>query len=469
MRLLLFGAASLASALDNGVGRTPAMGYNTWNDFRCGSDLNASSVRALADAMVSLGLAAKGYTYLNVDDCWTEPELSPEGRLVELSAAFPEGIGALASYVHSKGLKFGLYADRGWKTCAFRPGSGGNERLHASQLAEWGVDYLKHDSCWASSQPEKAFRAYALMRDALNATGRPILYSLCGWNAWYAPMGESLANSWRMAPDCDEWANVYIAIRTNERLSPHASPGSFNDPDMLLGSNPDAPASLTPTQVQAQFSMWAVMAAPLLIGSRLLSMPKSDLATYSNEEVIAVNQDPLGLQGAVVWSNCPAFEPWDNWWMSPWSMPQDVAAAWIAGLATAGALCLASAALACRAGWRACAAAAALIVGLCLACGVAVAWFRPQVDECQQVWARPLAGGEAALAMINFAYSPATVTCDSECLASVFASTGAAPTLVRARDLVAGRLLAQSEPQGEISVTLQAEGGSALFRLTPVR
>jgi alpha-galactosidase len=308
VRLLLLTAAGPASALDNGVGLTPAMGYNTWNDFRCGSDLNASAVRSIADAMVSWGLAAKGYKYLNIDDCWTESQLSADGRLVELSAAFPEGVGALASYVHSKGLKFGLYADRGWKTCAFGPGSGGNERLHASQLAEWGVDYLKHDSCWASSEPEKAFRAYGIMRDALNATGRPILYSLCGWNAWYAPMGQSLANSWRIAPDCDEWANIYIAIRTNEQLSAHASPGSFNDPDMLLGSNPDAPASLTPTQVQAQFSMWAVMAAPLLIGSRLLSMPESDLATYSNEEVIAVNQDPLGRQGAVIWSNCPAFE-----------------------------------------------------------------------------------------------------------------------------------------------------------------
>mmetsp|Transcript_621 Transcript_621/g.2125 ORF Transcript_621/g.2125 Transcript_621/m.2125 type:complete len:472 (+) Transcript_621:15-1430(+) len=466
-RALVLFLCGAALALDNGVGLTPAMGYNTWNDFRCGSDLNASAVRALADAMVQSGLAAKGYTYLNVDDCWTEPFLSPEGRLIESATAFPEGIGSLAAYVHSKGLKFGLYADRGWKTCAFRPGSGGNERMHASQLAEWGVDYLKHDSCWASSQPERAFQAYAVMRDALNATGRPILYSLCGWNAWYAPMGATLANSWRIAPDCDEWANVYVAIRTNEKLALHVSPGSFNDPDMLLGSNPDAPASLTPAQVQAQFSMWAVMAAPLLIGSRLLSMPPSDFETYSNEEVIAINQDPLGVQGTVVWSNCPPFEPRDNWWMSPWSMPQDVAVAWITALATIGVMALASAAIALRFSRTVCAVVSCVLLAISLFSGLAIAWYRPQVDECQQIWSRPLSNGDAALAMINFAFAPARITCGAACLRTIFPQSAGAPIDVRVRDVVARKDVMGLEPQSEVALVLQADGGSALFRLTP--
>lgn len=468
-----------ALGLDNGVERTPAMGYNTWNDFRCGSDLNSSAVRALADAMVSLGLAAKGYTYLNVDDCWSEPALDPTGRLVESAAAFPEGIGALAEYVHSQGLKFGLYSDRGWKTCAFRPGSGGNEALHASQLAAWGVDYLKHDSCWASSQPARAFAAYGRMRDALNATGRPILYSLCGWNAWYAPVGGSLANSWRIAPDCDEWANVYVAIRTNELLGRHAAPGAFNDPDMLLGSNPDAPASLSSAQVQAQFSMWAVMAAPLLIGSRLLSMPPADLQTYSNEEVIAIDQDALGVQGLVVWSNCPPFEPRDNWWMSPWSMPGDVAAAWTAALGTAGAIALAIALGSSRGPKRSRArrcvgGSSFLLVFWCGFGAAAIAYYRPQVDECQQVWARPLANGDAAVAMINFGHSPTTLNCEAECFARVIdltrgAAEQSAPPAARIRDVVGRAALHGGEPVHGISATLAADGGSALYRLTPIR
>jgi hypothetical protein len=150
-------------------------------------------------------------------------------------------------------------------------------------------------------------------------------------------------------------------------------------------------------------------------------------------------------------------------------MPQDVAAAWITALATVGALCLASAALACRAGRHACAIGACLMVLLCLGCGLAVGWYRPQVAECQQIWARPLAGGEAALAIINFAFRRATVTCGSDCLADVFPPAGAAPMRVRARDLVARKPLAKGKPVGEISVKLEADGGSALYRLTPVR
>ena len=238
-----------AAALDNGLSRTPVMGYNTWNDMRC-SDVSASAVEGIADSMQSLGLVTRGYQYLNVDDCWAV-RLGREGQLVEDPSAFPDGLGALVDRVHSRGLRFGIYADRGHRTCAFRPGSIGREAVHAAQFAAWGVDYLKYDSCWASGVHDVAFAQYALMRDALNATGRPMVYSLCGWNAWYAPEGAKLAHSWRIAPDCDEWANVYVAIRTNERLARYASPGGFNDPDMLVGSNPSAHAHLTPAQARS--------------------------------------------------------------------------------------------------------------------------------------------------------------------------------------------------------------------------
>lgn len=353
-----------------------AVGFNTWNVFRCGG-VTAEAIMSVADKMVELGLADLGYKYLNIDDCWATA-IGPDGGLVADPKAFPDGIRAVADAVHAKGLRLGIYGDRGSMTCASRPGSGGRERVHARQFAEWGIDYLKYDSCWASSRHDTAFDEYGRMRDALNATGRPILFSLCGWNAWYAPMGDHLGNSWRIAPqlasksagwprvehrllappggskcshrpsalrsaapapwklgaasdawlrslprqdedlpppsdrqapDTDEWANVYVAVRTNEALAKYASPGAFNDPDMLVGSSAAAPVHFTPRQVQTQFSLWAVMAAPLLIGSPLTGMPASDLATYSNPEVIAVSQDPMGVQGEVVWSNCPPFQP----------------------------------------------------------------------------------------------------------------------------------------------------------------
>lgn len=482
--------ASSAGALSPTLGATPAMGYNTWNDLRC-EGVTAHAIRERADALVILGLRELGYVYLNIDDCWAIA-IDAEGRLIEDPKAFPEGLRAVADYVHGLGLKLGLYADRGFKTCAFRPGSGGHELVHAQQFASWGVDYLKYDSCYASSFHETAFAEYAAMRDALNASGRPILFSLCGWNAWYAPMGTELGHSWRIAPDCDEWANVYVAIRTNERLAPFAGPGGFNDPDMLVGSDPSAAVHLAPHQVQAQFSMWAVMAAPLLLGSRLLDMGESDLATYRNREVIAISQDALGLQGAVVWSNCPPFEPRDNFWMSPWSMPYDVAVMWTYALSTLIAVLLPTALLAARSlgsggtdgqrrrgdrsgremgGCCRCCLSAFLAVSLALSTiallGMATIWYsRPMTDPCQQVWSRPLADGSRAVCMINFAPIEAAVVCDRACLARAGLSPDSGGGL-RCRDAAQ-----QTDCDGAVdgvvrtvSAVLPAEGGSALFRL----
>lgn len=506
--LLLAACMRSAMALHNGLGLTPQMGYNTWNDFRC-DGLNQDAVKGIADRIVELGLDKLGYRYLNIDDCWSR-ELSAEGLLIEDPAAFPEGMGAVVDYVHARGLLFGIYTCRGIRTCAFRPGSKDLERHHAEQFAQWGVDYIKEDSCFASNNHAHAIAEYAVMRDALNATGRPIFFSLCGWNAWYAPAGAALGNSWRIAPDCDEWANVYVAVRTNEPLARYAGPGGWNDPDMLVGSHPSAAVRFSPRQVQTQFSMWAVMASPLLIGSSILRMPASDLETYSNEEVIRISQDPLGRQGAPVWSNCPPFQPRDNWWMAPWTMPQDVAKMWTVALCTFLAVAVASVALMVRAlrepglsaplacvpegrehlagggasssapqlptpceplarstcgwysgPWIALCTLTALLVLLSVPAAtmlIAIHAMKPQSDACQQVWARPLDGGAAALCFVNFALEPARVACDAECLARAGFPRG-----VHARDVVAHRDLGAL---ASVDFEVPGDGGSVLLRVS---
>jgi len=200
--LVLLALSAGVMALDNGLGLTPPMGYNTWNAFWC--EIDESIIKATADAMVNLGLAAKGYTYLNLDDCW-QLSRDTNGRIVEDKTKFPSGIKALGSYVHSKGLKFGLYSDAGFKTCQGRPGSLGYEVIDAQTYAEWEVDYLKYDNCNTDGSSPK--KRYPPMRDALNKTGRPIFFSMCEWGVedphlWAGDVG----NSWRTTGDIeDNW------------------------------------------------------------------------------------------------------------------------------------------------------------------------------------------------------------------------------------------------------------------------
>ena len=185
-----------------------------------------------------------------------------------------------------QGLKFGIYTDRGNLTCAGRPGAGGHEQLDAETFASWGVDYLKEDSCNATQNHDEAFYEYGLMRDALNQvklrcfsplhhgaqTGRHIYFSLCGWHSWYSPVGSGIANSWRISGDCNKWLSIVEAILVNQALSHNAGPGGWNDPDMLVGSSHLAAVYNTPDQSRTQFSLWSIMAAPLLIGSNILNM-----------------------------------------------------------------------------------------------------------------------------------------------------------------------------------------------------
>jgi len=294
--LLVLFLVNWSYCLDNGLGITPQMGYNSWYDVQCSSEMNQNIILETAQAMVATGLASLGYKYINLDDCWAGGRYS-NGTVYAENSTFPNGIQCLASQVHQLGLKFGLYTDRGTNTCAGRPGSLGYEKIDAATYASWGVDYVKEDSCNAPNTPDAAFSEYATMRDALNATGRPIFFSLCGWEAWYAPVGYSLGNSWRIGGDNNNWADVLSNINIDSQLTEYARRGGWNDPCLLIGQTYNNQLLQTELQSRAQFSMWAILAAPLLISQNIRNLSAYSLQTYSNTEVIEVNQDPLGFQG----------------------------------------------------------------------------------------------------------------------------------------------------------------------------
>jgi alpha-galactosidase len=294
-------SAPPAAALENGLARTPPMGFNNWNTTACRAEFNEAMVKGIADIFVDKGLKDAGYQYVNIDDCWAEPQRNAQGNLVPNKARFPNGIKAVADYVHSKGLKFGLYTSAGTKTCnkdGGFPGGLGHEKQDANLFASWGVDYLKYDNC--NNQGVDAQQRYKAMRDALKATGRPIVYSLCEWGrtdpkVW--TWGKDVGNLWRTTGDItDNWAKIVSIIHANEKLAQYAGPGHWNDPDMLEVGN----GKLSDTEYRSHFSMWAIMAAPLLIGSDLRKVNAATFTILENRDVIAVDQDPLGKQGTLV-------------------------------------------------------------------------------------------------------------------------------------------------------------------------
>ncbi|MFG2550371.1 NPCBM/NEW2 domain-containing protein [Streptomyces sp. NPDC048581] len=291
-------AAPVAATLDDGLALTPPMGFNNWNSTHCRAEFDEAMVKGIADLFVEKGLKDAGYQYVNLDDCWALPSRDANGKLVPDPVRFPGGIKAVADYVHSKGLKFGIYTSAGTKTCdsAGFPGSLGHEYSDAQQFADWGVDYLKYDNC--NNQGVDAKLRYTTMRDALRATGRPIVYSICEWGTnkpweWASDVG----HLWRTTGDIsDNWGSMLSILKRNLPLAPYAGPGNWNDPDMLEVGN----GGMTDTEYRSHFSMWAIMAAPLLIGSDLRSATAETYDILGNREVIAVDQDPLGKQGAVV-------------------------------------------------------------------------------------------------------------------------------------------------------------------------
>jgi alpha-galactosidase len=277
------------------------MGWNSWNKFAC--NVSDKLIRETADAMVSTGMKDAGYRYVVIDDCW-QVKRHPDGTIVADAERFPDGMKALADYVHSKGLLFGIYSDAGRQTCQGRPGSRGHEFQDAFTYASWGVDYLKFDWCHAEGQ--NSVESYSLMRDALKAAGRPIVFSICEWGStkpWQ--WAKDIGNLWRSTEDIQNcwdckasWGGLGV-VRILDRmdgLEYAAGPGHWNDPDMLEVGN----GKLTPDESRAHFGMWAMLAAPLMSGNDLRHMDADTLAVLTNKEVIAIDQDPLGKEASRV-------------------------------------------------------------------------------------------------------------------------------------------------------------------------
>ncbi|POY36651.1 alpha-galactosidase [Solitalea longa] len=280
---------------------TPPMGWNSWNKFACNVDENM--IRQIADAMVSTGMKDAGYTYINIDDCWHGGRDSL-GFIYPDPVRFPSGMKALADYIHSKGLKIGIYSDAGSQTCGGRPGSRGYEFQDALTYAAWGIDYLKYD--WCNTEGLKAEGAYKTITAALRRAGRPIVLSICEWGndkPW--EWGPQVGHLWRTTGDiynCFDcikdhgtWKafGVMQILDKQDGLRRYAGPGHWNDPDMMEIGN----GQLTPAEDRAHFSMWAMLAAPLIAGNDIRSMDKETQEVLTNKDVIAVNQDSLGVQG----------------------------------------------------------------------------------------------------------------------------------------------------------------------------
>jgi alpha-galactosidase len=313
--LILLVSSLSAFAQENpvskGLALTPPMGWNTWNKFGC--NVSDELVRGMADAMVKSGMKDAGYQYIVIDDCW-QVSRDASANIVADAQRFPNGIKALADYVHSLGLKFGIYSDAGSKTCAGRPGGLGHEYQDANMYASWGVDYLKYD--WCNTLPgQDAKSSYANIRQALDASGRPIVLSICEWGGrqpwlWGKQSG---GNLWRTTGDIqDRWAGkkewspgdccsngMLDIVDENEPLYSAAGPGHWNDPDMLEVGN----GGMTTTEYRSHFSLWAIMAAPLIAGNDLRNMTPEVHDILTNKEVIAIDQDLLGRQGRRVWKD----------------------------------------------------------------------------------------------------------------------------------------------------------------------
>jgi alpha-galactosidase len=301
--LILFASRAGAQNQRDALAQTPPMGWNSWNKFAC--NVSEDLIKSVADAIATNGMKEAGYQYVVIDDCW-QASREENGFIVADAQRFPSGIKALADYVHSKGLKLGLYSDAGMKTCDDRPGSQGHEYQDALQYARWGADYLKYD--WCNTGTRNAEEAYTTMSDALLATGRPIVFSMCEWGTakpWQWAKG--IGNLWRTTGDIgDKWEGVGKSPEGNcclygmvdildlqVGLEAFAGPGHWNDPDMLEVGN----GGMTIPEYRAHFSFWALLAAPLIAGNDVRSMTPEIAEILTNAEVIAVNQDKLGREG----------------------------------------------------------------------------------------------------------------------------------------------------------------------------
>jgi len=292
--------AAAATVTPNGLAATPPMGWNSWYPFHCG--ITAQIVEQTAKAMVTSGMKAAGYKYVNIDDCWLASQRAADGELQANPVTFPGGIKPVADYVHSLGLKLGIYEDVGTSTCAGYPGSFGHYQQDADTFASWGVDYVKVDWCdvpfgdFPGMTEQQVYETlYSEYGQALRATGRPMLFSISAGDSSLQPWtwAPEIANMWRITADIgDTWGQVLGNLDQDASLAQYAGPGHWNDPDILqvgLGG-------MTTAEDQATFSMWAMLSAPLLAGNDLRSMSAATRSILTNREVIAIDQDPLGAQ-----------------------------------------------------------------------------------------------------------------------------------------------------------------------------
>jgi alpha-galactosidase len=288
------------------VGATPPMGWNSWNTFGCNP--SESLVKGVADTFVSSGMAAVGYQYVNIDDCWMSGR-DASGNLQWDTSKFPSGIPALATYVHGKGLKLGIYESPASKTCAGKTGGQGHEAQDANTFASWGVDYLKYDDCGGS------LTSFTTMHNALVATNKPIFYSInpvYGQGSCVPPNCSvdelKVCNMWRIGFDINaSWGSFTGLIDIDKPLAQYAGPGHWNDPDML-----EVGRGMSADEDRSHFGMWAMLAAPLIAGNDIRSMSATTKAILTNADVIAVDQDPLGKQGTLVATPASNLQVWSK-------------------------------------------------------------------------------------------------------------------------------------------------------------
>jgi len=307
-RLLAAVSVLTATALDNGKGHLPGLGWNSdyfLSRTTLGGFQNEAYIQhSIIDFLVSSGLRELGYTNVNMDASWNLPTRDAAGDLQPDPAQWPSGLPATVAYAHARGLGIGLYGDRGSMDCAKNPGNLGHEAQDAAFYARMEIDWFKSDSCYASADHETAFAQYAAMRDALNATGRSVWFALCGWEAWYAPQGRALGNSWRVGPDTGSgWqavlANVEAVLGLAAFAGPTSAGGGWNDLSLLLlpgmGAANGPEQLMTNERHRSQFSLHCILAANMVMTGNLSALPPFALETWSNAEAVAVNQDPAGL------------------------------------------------------------------------------------------------------------------------------------------------------------------------------
>jgi alpha-galactosidase len=284
------------------LAKTPPMGWNSWNKYGC--NVSEALIMGMADAMVSSGMKDAGYEYVVIDDCW-QVSRDENGQIVADKDRFPRGIKYLADYIHSKGLKFGIYSCAGTLTCAGRPAGRGHEYQDALTYARWGVDYLKYDWCNTGTQEPKA--SYTIMRDGLYTAKRPIVFSICEWGSnkpweWAGQIG----HLWRTTGDIsDSWNSMIEIFSQQKDLARYAGPGHWNDPDMLEVGN----GGMTTDEYKTHFSLWCMLAAPLISGNDLQNMTPEIKSILVNKEIIALDQDSLGRQG-ICWRDNSDYQIW---------------------------------------------------------------------------------------------------------------------------------------------------------------